>query len=176
MMDGIILVVSAAEELENKPQLMQHLNAIKIAKFDNVIVIFNKLDLIKKNIAIERKKSLDKLLDQYDIKHKVIIPTAINLGLGKENILKAIMEFIPPKRKNSDKNPIFYITRSFNVNKNNCDISDLKGGIVGGSLLQGEFKVGDEIEIKPGIIVDNKIKPFVTKIDSLRTDNTNLCI
>ena len=180
LMDGIIVVVSAAEEINNKPQLRQHLNAISIGGFKNIIILFNKLDLIKKNIALKRKKDLDDLLSEFNIKPKAIIPTSINLGLGKENILKAIMEFFPPSRKENNNNPTFYITRSFNINKNNCNINKLKGGVVGGSLLNGKFKVGDEIEIKPGIIIkkDNNtiIKPIKTIIKSLKSDEVDLDI
>lgn len=177
VMDGIILVVSAAEKLNNKPQLLQHMQAIKIANFKNIIVLFNKLDLISKELAIERKKELDFLLEEYDIKPKVIIPTAINLGIGKENILKAIMKFFPINKKN-EKEKLFYITRSFNINKNNCNYKDLKGGVIGGSLLNGSFQLNDEIEIRPGIIenVNGNLtyKPLYTKITSLQSDNLKL--
>ena len=108
--------------------------------------------MISKEVARERKQELDILLKKYNIKPKVIIPTAINLGLGKENILKAIMTYFPPNKENKKEN-IFYITRSFNINKNNCNYKDLKGGVVGGlTLLNGNLNIGDEIEIRPGVI------------------------
>jgi len=177
VMDGIILVVSAAEPLSNKPQLLQHMHAIQIGNFKNIIVLFNKLDLISKEIAAERKIELDILLEKYKIKPKVIIPTAINLGFGKENILKAIMTYFPPNKENVKDN-LFYITRSFNINKNNCNYKDLKGGVIGGSLLNGNFNIGDEIEIRPGIIENSNgnisCKPLTTKITSLQSDNLKL--
>lgn len=177
VMDGIILVVSAAEKLCNKPQLLQHMDAIRIGGFEKVIVLFNKLDLISKDVAIERKKELDILLENYNITPKAIIPTAINLGIGKENILKAIMTYFPPERENNKSN-LFYITRSFNINKNNCNYKDLRGGVIGGSLLNGEYKVGDEIEIRPGVIESKNgsitCKPLITKITSLQSDNLKL--
>jgi translation initiation factor 2 subunit 3 len=177
VMDGIILVVSAAEKINNKPQLLQHMQAIQIGQFKNVIILFNKLDLISKKVAIERKIELDLLLDEYNIKPKIIIPTAINLGLGKDNILKAIIKYFPPNKDNNKDN-LFYITRSFNINKNNCKYKDLKGGVIGGSLLNGEFKVGDEIEIRPGVIENINgcitCKPLISKITSLQSDNLKL--
>lgn len=177
LMDGVILVVSAAEKLSNKPQLLQHLQAIQIGKFDKVIVLFNKLDLITKDLAIERKKELDTLLDKFNIKPKTIIPTAMNLELGKQNVLRSIMKYFPPSNKNNNKN-LFYITRSFNINNNNCSYKDIKGGVIGGSLLNGQFKVNDEIEIRPGIInSDNSnisSKPIITNITSLQSDNLKL--
>ena len=45
-----------------------------------------------------------------------------------------------------------HVLRSFDVNKPGTTIPDMKGGVIGGSLTQGEFKIGDEIEIKPGIV------------------------
>ena len=44
------------------------------------------------------------------------------------------------------------VIRSFDINKPGTSIEDLKGGIAGGSILQGVLKVGDDIEIRPGII------------------------
>ena len=29
-------------------------------------------------------------------------------------------------------------------------LSNIKGGVIGGSLTEGQFNIGDEIEIKPG--------------------------
>lgn len=37
------------------------------------------------------------------------------------------------------------IIRSFDVNKPGSDITDLKGGVVGGSILQGVLQVGMEV-------------------------------
>jgi translation initiation factor 2 subunit 3 len=52
------------------------------------------------------------------------------------------------------------------------DIKNIKGGILGGILKQGTLKVGEEIEIKPGISkkINNKYeyKTLKTKILSLR--------
>jgi len=49
----------------------------------------------------------------------------------------------------------------------------MKGGVLGGALMQGELKVGDTIEIAPGIIVDEKnqkvAKPLTTIIKTVMT-------
>lgn len=44
------------------------------------------------------------------------------------------------------------VIRSFDINKPGTQIDDLKGGIAGGSILQGVLKIGDDIEIRPGIV------------------------
>jgi translation initiation factor 2 subunit 3 len=44
------------------------------------------------------------------------------------------------------------VIRSFDVNKPGEDAENLKGGVAGGTILKGVLKVGDEVEIRPGII------------------------
>jgi translation initiation factor 2 subunit 3 len=63
------------------------------------------------------------------------------------------------------------VLRSFEVNKPGTEIDDLLGGILGGSVVQGIFRIGDEIEIKPGISVQEggrtKYERLVTTVRSL---------
>ncbi len=181
LMDGIILVVSAAEPIEKKPQLIQHIMAVKISGIKNVIVLLNKLDLIKKPVALERYKKLVELLNKYEIEPKIIIPVCMNHGIGVDILLSSIMKYMPPKNEFSDINskPHFMISRSFDINKVNINALNLAGGVIGGSLISGSFKVGDEIEILPGIINKNSEgnmihKPHYTKIISLKSEITNL--
>ena len=44
------------------------------------------------------------------------------------------------------------VIRSFDVNKPGEEVQDLRGGVAGGSILQGVLKLGQEIEIRPGIV------------------------
>ena len=64
-----------------------------------------------------------------------------------------------------------HVLRSFDVNKPGIKLKDIKGGVIGGSLTQGIFNIGDEIEIKPGIINEKKksYEPILTEITSLGT-------
>lgn len=180
LMKGAIVVVSAAEEIKKKPQLIQHLAAAKMAGLERLVVIFNKLDLVKKEKAIERKEELDDLLMKLDIKPKYIIPTALNKKIGLQNVIKAIMEVFPPELSNECTNiPEFRITRSFDINKPGISWSNINGGVFGGSLINGQFKIGDEIEIRPGQWSKKKdggliVMPIKTKINSIQSDKVIL--
>jgi translation initiation factor 2 subunit 3 len=50
-------------------------------------------------------------------------------------------------------------------------IEDLEGGIIGGTIAQGKFAVGEEIEIRPGISAEREGKtvydPLISEIVSL---------
>jgi len=151
LMKGAIVVVSAAEPIKNKPQLIQHLATAKIAGLEKIIVLFNKLDLVSKKIALERKEELDELLSNLEIRPAYIIPTAMNKKIGLQNVIKAIMEVFPAEIETvKDEKPLFKITRSFDINKPCINWNEVKGGVLGGSLDNGEFKIGDNIEIRPG--------------------------
>ena len=64
------------------------------------------------------------------------------------------------------------IIRSFDVNKPGEEIEKLQGGVVGGSVVQGIIKVGDEIEIRPGNIVKDNDKRY--KCTPIRSRIVNL--
>lgn len=71
------------------------------------------------------------------------------------------------------------IIRSFDVNKPGAEIDELKGGVAGGSILTGVLKLGDEIEIRPGIINKDehgkiKCKPIHSRVMSLFAEKNDL--
>ena len=59
------------------------------------------------------------------------------------------------------------VARSFDINKPGFKLDKLHGGVIGGSIVQGEFKVKQNIEIRPGIRIGDKWKPITTKIVSM---------
>jgi len=71
------------------------------------------------------------------------------------------------------------IIRSFDVNKSGERAELLKGGVVGGSVLKGVLRVGDEVEIRPGHVIkdkNNSIKcvPIRSRIVNLKAENNEL--
>jgi translation initiation factor 2 gamma subunit (eIF-2gamma) len=181
LMHGVIIVVSAAEPLSKKPQLIQHLAAVRISKIKNIVIIFNKLDLITKEQALERKLELDEMLEKLEIKPTFIIPCALNKKIGLDNVLRAmVLTFVKSDKSDNinhinDSYPEFRITRSFDINKPGINWDKVSGGVFGGSLSSGEFNINDNIEIRPGIFSKNKegkfiVQPIKTTILSIQTD------
>ena len=178
LMKGAIVVVSAAEPIINKPQLIQHLATAKIAGLNKIIVLFNKLDLVSKKLALERKEELDELLLRLEITPAYIIPTAMNKKIGLQNVIQAIMEVFPPEVVNDTEEPaLFKLTRSFDINKPGIQWNEVKGGVLGGSLDTGKLNIGDEIEIRPGQWKKTNtgfmVIPIKTKILELKSGKTN---
>jgi translation initiation factor 2 subunit 3 len=178
LMNGVIIVVSAGEPIIEKPQLIQHLKAVKLSNIKKIIICFNKLDLISKELAIERKIELDMLLKKLDIIPLIIIPTSFNKRWGLDKLLKFIMMYFSYENIIDTDNTLFRITRTFDVNKPGTNWDNIIGGVIGGSLITGNLKINDEIEIGPGIIYKegNKIKyeTIKTKCYSIETNNQKI--
>jgi translation initiation factor 2 subunit 3 len=62
-----------------------------------------------------------------------------------------------------------------------AEIDELKGGVAGGSILAGVLKLGDEIEIRPGIVSKDEqgkteCKPILSRVVSLFAEHNDLKI
>ena len=164
VIDAAILVVAANEGI--KPQTREHLMALQVKKIEHLIVVQNKIDLVDKERAKENYKEIKELLKgRFD--GAPIIPVSAQQEVNIDEIYKALIE-IPIPSKNSEGDSIFLIARSFDVNKPGTKPLDLQGSVLGGTLKQGVLKVGDEIELKPGIVIKEAnqyhYKKITTKI------------
>ncbi len=149
IIDAAVLVVAANEGI--KPQTREHVMALQAKKIKNLIVVQNKIDLVDLNRAKENYNEIRALLKgRFD--DAPIIPVSAQQEVNVEEIYRAITELPAPQRDSSGE-PVFIVARSFDVNKPGSEPNNLKGAVLGGTLKKGELKVGDEIEIKPGIVV-----------------------
>ena len=88
-------------------------------------------------------------------------------------LIKALEEYIPTPVRDKNKTPLMYIARSFDINKPGARPNELKGGVIGGSIIQGILRKGDEIEIAPGRKIEvegrQQLERIKTKIETLIT-------
>lgn len=107
-----------------------------------------------------------------------IIPISAVLQYNIDVICEHLVKIpVPPRDFMSSVHMI--VIRSFDVNKPGEDVHDLKGGVAGGSILRGILKLGDEIEVRPGIVskkADGSLKctPIVSTVVSLYAENNDL--
>jgi translation initiation factor 2 subunit 3 len=168
IIDAAILVIAANEGI--KPQTKEHFMALQAKKIKNIIIVQNKIDLVTKEQAIENYKKIKEFTKGTIAENSPIIPVSAQQGINIDKILKELCKLkIPEKDKSSA--PIFLIARSFDINKPGSKISELKGGVLGGILKKGKLKVGDKIEIKPGLSTkkanQQTYQTLTTKIISL---------
>ncbi|KAH0574871.1 Eukaryotic translation initiation factor 2 gamma subunit [Spironucleus salmonicida] len=178
IMDGTILLVAGNEQCPQS-QTVEHLQAIAIQGDKPVVICQNKIDLIagQVNAAEQNMEQITNFVKGTIAEKAPIIPTSAVRGLNVDMIAYHLSKIPIPDRK-LDQSPIFTIIRSFDVNKSGSKPENLSGGVVGGTLSQGILKIGDIVEIRPGIIEidgDNiKCYPLKTKIVSLKTEDNEL--
>ncbi|MAH03179.1 translation initiation factor IF-2 subunit gamma [Candidatus Pacearchaeota archaeon] len=175
IIDAAILVIAANEGI--KPQTREHFIALKAKKIKNIIIVQNKIDLVTKEKALENYNEIKKFVKGTPYENSTIIPISSQQGVNIEKIIEEICKIEIPKRE-LDKDPIFLVARSFDINKPGTNISKLKGGVLGGILKKGKLKVGDEIEIKPGLSLKKAhqqiYQTLTTKILSLHKGNDSV--
>jgi translation initiation factor 2 subunit 3 len=168
IVDAAILVVAANEGI--KPQTREHLMALQAKDIKNIIIVQNKIDLVSKEKAIENYNSIRKEFKGTIAENSPVIPVSSQQEINLERIYEALCEIKVPNRNPNDK-PLFLVARSFDINKPGTKPSQLHGAVMGGTLKTGTLKVGDIIEIKPGLMIKEanqiKYKTIKTKIVSL---------
>ncbi|MDH3611240.1 MAG: translation initiation factor IF-2 subunit gamma [Nitrosopumilus sp.] len=168
LMDGALLLVAANEKVP-KPQTKEHLLALQTLNIQQIVVVQNKVDLISYKEAVSNYQDIAKFVKGTHAAKAPIIPISAQSGLNIDALIGSIESTIKTPERDESKDPVMHVLRSFDVNKPGTKLKNIKGGIIGGSLSQGNFSIGDEIEIKPGIM-NNKKKTY----ESLHTEITSL--
>jgi len=107
------------------------------------------------------------------------VPISAQLKVNIDALNELLVQRIPIPLRNFSEDPRLIIIRSFDVNRPGSEIDDLKGGVAGGSLLTGVLKIGDEIEIRPGIVARDsegnvQCRPIHSRVLSLFAESNHL--
>jgi translation initiation factor 2 subunit 3 len=170
LMDGAILVMAANEKVP-QPQTREHLLALSVLGIQQIVLVQNKADLTEYHEALDNYKQIKDFVKGSIAEKAPIIPLSAQHKLNIDALIEAIEKTIktPARTKNAD--PIMHVLRSFDINKPGSPIKQVKGGIIGGALVQGQFNISDEIEIRPGLLDEKKGKyqPITSQISTLGT-------
>lgn len=169
LMDAAILVIAANEECP-KPQTQEHLSAIEVAGIKDIVIVQNKVDLVSKEKALENYRQIQGFVKGTVAEKAPIIPVSANYGVNINAVIEAMQAQLPTPKRDGKAPLKAFVARSFDVNKPNSEIGALIGGIIGGTIVEGELKVGDEIELRPGTLTEKgEYAPCTTKVTSLST-------
>jgi translation initiation factor 2 subunit 3 len=151
IMDGAVLVI-AANEYCPQPQTKEHLMALDVIGVKDIIIVQNKIDIISKERAIKSYNEIKEFVKGTNAENAPIIPVSAQQGANIDVLIESIEKIIKTPERDVNKPSKMYVARSFDINKPGSGPDKLQGGVIGGSLVEGTLKIGDEIEIKPGII------------------------
>ncbi|KAJ5907424.1 hypothetical protein N7495_000106 [Penicillium taxi] len=171
VMDAALLLI-AGNETCPQPQTSEHLAAIEIMKLNHIVILQNKVDLMREEGALQHYQSILKFIRGTVADGSPIIPISAQLKYNIDAVCEGLISRIPIPVRDFTASPHMMIIRSFDVNKPGAEIDELKGGVAGGSILNGVIKLNDEIEIRPGLVTkdqEGKIqcRPIFSRIESL---------
>jgi translation initiation factor 2 subunit 3 len=177
IMDGAILVI-AADEPCPQPQTREHLAAADVIGIKNIIIVQNKIDIVDTKRAHKSYEEIKNFVHGTAAEKAPIIPISAQRNVNIDVLIEAMQEFIPTPVRDETKPPLMYVVRSFDVNKPGTLVEKLEGGVIGGTIIQGKFKVGDELEIRPGIATEKEGRstyaPLLTEVVSLEAGGKNV--
>lgn len=177
IMDGALLLISATEKCP-QPQTREHLSALQIAGIENIIIVQNKIDIVTKERAIESHNEIKEFVKGTIAEDAPIIPISAHHDVNLDILIQAIEDIIPTPDHGKQKEALMYVARSFDINRPGSRPNKLRGGIIGGSVVKGQFSVGDDILIAPGRRIQEGSKtrwePIKTVIESVQGGGLDL--
>ncbi|MFW6128127.1 MAG: translation initiation factor IF-2 subunit gamma [Halobacteriota archaeon] len=150
LMDGAILLIAANEHCP-RPQTKEHLMALEIVGVKKVVIAQNKIDTVPKERIMENYNEIKEFVKGTVAEDAPIIPISAQQKVNIDVLIEAIEEIIPTPPRELDSPPLMHVARSFDINRPGTEPDGLFGGVIGGSLAKGKLKIGDEIEVRPGI-------------------------
>ena len=177
LMDGALLLI-AADETCPQPQTREHLAALEIIGVDKIIIVQNKVELVSEKEALANYKEIKRFVAGSIAEKAPVIPISAMFGTNIDFLIQTIEEFIPTPKRDLEKPGLFYIARSFDINKPGTRPMDLQGGVIGGTIIQGKVSVGNELEIQPGLPIRKdkgalSYQPIFTTVKSIQTGTGN---
>jgi translation initiation factor 2 subunit 3 len=170
LMDGAMLVIAANEPCP-QPQTKEHLMALELVGINRIVIVQNKIDVVSQKDAKLHYDQIKKFIKGTIAEKAPIIPVSAQRNINLGALIEALDETIPEPERDPEADPMMLIARSFDINKPGCNWKEIKGGVIGGSLIRGVLKEGDDIEIRPGrqTQVENRIRwePIETKITTI---------
>jgi len=177
VMDAALLLI-AGNETCPQPQTSEHLAAVEIMRLQHIIILQNKVDLVKPDAAAAQHEQIRKFVAGTVADSAPILPISAVLRYNMDILCEYLVRKIPLPVRDFTSQSRLIVIRSFDVNRPGQDVSNLQGGVACGSILQGVLRVGDEIEVRPGIVQkqDDQIvcSPIYSKISSLYAEQNDL--
>src|SRR4051812_10436159 len=116
VMDAALLLI-AGNETCPQPQTSEHLAAVEIMKLKNIIILQNKIDLVKEKEAASQYEEILNFIRGTVADGAPIIPISAQLKYNIEVICEYICKKIPVPVRDFSSSAQLIVIRSFDVNK-----------------------------------------------------------
>lgn len=140
-MDLVMLVIAADEGM--MPQTVEHLNILNLLGVKKGIVVLTKYDLIDPDWLELVKEDIREGLKDTFLENAPMIEVSSKTGFGIDNLVNTIVKQTDTEleERNINTIPRLPIDRVFSITG--------FGTVITGTLISGQLKKGDEVEIYP---------------------------
>lgn len=178
VMDGALLLIAANESCP-QPQTSEHLAAVEIMQLKNIVILQNKIDLVSESAALNQHEAIRKFIQGTIADGSPVVPVSAQLKYNIDTVCEYLIKRVPVPVRDFTSEPNMIVIRSFDVNKPGACVDEIEGGIAGGSILRGVLRLGQEIEVRPGIVSKDsegnlKCTPIFSRIIGLKAENNDL--
>lgn len=174
------IVVTDAKQIPHQHQTLEHLAILEILGVKKIIVVQNKCDLVTQPECQSHYEQLRLQFKGTVADNAPVIPICAQRGLNISVVMTQLYAMCKSLQEEESKVTYpfsgFAIIRSFDINKPDTTVSDLKGGVLGGCLIGPEHvNVGDVVEIRPGLIrSDNSFIPLRTTVRTIFSEQKSV--
>jgi translation initiation factor 2 subunit 3 len=176
LMDNAFLLIAGNEPDVPQKQTIDHLDVLTRLNINNIAIIQNKLDLTSKEEAKNNYNKIKNFTMDTIAENSTIIPISAQRKYNIDSVLNYIANFVDEPIREYNKPVSITVIRSFDVNNTNIVANKLIGAVIGGTIRCGIVRIGDYLELRPGLLIDGKPMPIITKVVSLYSDNKKLNI
>jgi translation initiation factor 2 subunit 3 len=177
------LLVNGCNDPCPQPQTSEHLAALECMRTRHILLLQTKLDLLDvlrlpPETLQQHRAQLMEFVRGTCAADAPVLPVSALRKQGLDDLARHLA-LLPSPTRTRNGPAHFVVLRSFDVNRPGTPSSKLVGGVVGGCLLQGELRVGDQLEIRPGRSsrgAEGRVtyRPFYTHVVSLQTEQQRL--
>jgi len=138
--DAALFVIAADEGV--MPQTREHLAILDLLKIEAGVIALTKIDLVDSEWLALVQSDVAETLRGSTLEGSPIIPVSARRGDGVPDLLRALEETLARRPPRPDRGrPRLAVDRAFSIAG--------FGTVVTGTLIDGSFGIGDEVEILP---------------------------
>ena len=125
VMDAALLLIAGNEPCP-QPQTAEHLAAVEIMKLKNIIILQNKIDLVKETVAMEQYEAIQNFIKGTVADGSPIVPISAQLKYNIDCVCEYIVKRVPIPVRQFTGPPTMIVIRSFDVNKPGTEVEELQ--------------------------------------------------
>jgi selenocysteine-specific elongation factor len=138
--DVVLLVIAADEGI--KPQTLEHFDICKLLGIPRGVVALTKSDLVDAGALEHGRREVQEFLSESFLESAPIVPVSARTGAGLAELKRALTLA-------AGNIPARDLRRHFRLPIDRAFAMKGFGSVVTGTLVEGQVKVGDEVELQP---------------------------